>query len=158
LGTIWVFAQRAINDLQQLLATQEAAEPAVEPPLEAASATATVEEPPLVTVETAEVEAIPEAAPVVEAEMEAAEMDGEAADIETTQEMEIPSLDAIREFLGIEAPELVEGIDLDSFWDDALEETGRGPLNSSGMSLEEARKQGLIPTEFDQPGRKDSEQ
>ncbi|NIW50289.1 MAG: hypothetical protein GWN30_37620 [Gammaproteobacteria bacterium] len=78
-------------------------------------------------------------------------------DPEDTQEIIPPSLEDIREFLGIDASDETEDVDLDSFWDNALEESEKGSSNT-GMSLEEARKQGLIPTEFDQPGQsKESE-
>lgn len=156
LGTIWVFAQRAITDLQTLLAVPGAAGPAVAPPpaeVPQKPKTTEIEEPAPAAAELVEVETVPEVAAVVEAGTELPDATTETAEVETTQEMEAPSLDAIREFLGIEVVETAEEVDLDSFWDDALEETARGPLNSSGMSLEEARKQGLIPTEFDQPGR-----
>jgi DNA-binding response OmpR family regulator len=157
LGTIWVFAQRAINDLQALLANQGTGDTAVEPQLDEIAGleeTAELEQP------AQEVE--PEAVPSVEAEMEAAETAeavasaAEIVDAETTAEMKVPSLEAIREFLGIDDPDAAEEVDLDSFWDDALEKSEKPPLNSSGMSLEEARKQGLIPTEFDQPRRADT--
>jgi hypothetical protein len=89
----------------------------------------------------------------IAAVIETAEPPAEEVVVEPTQEIEPLSLEAIREFLGIEEAATAQEVDLDSFWDDALEETERGPLNSSGMSLDEARKQGLIPTEFDQPGK-----
>jgi hypothetical protein len=152
LGTVWVFAQRAINDLRDLLALNQLVDlPTAPQPDE------------LVLPETAEAEAPTPAAEAVEEPVEAvletaettesAEPDDEAVDLESTQEIVPPSLEDIRAFLGIEEPGEAEEVDLDSFWDDALEESGKGKLNSSGMSLEEARKQGLIPTEFDQQGR-----
>ena len=72
---------------------------------------------------------------------------------ETAEEILPSSLEDIREFLGIEAADAAEEVDLDSFWDEALEDSDMKPLNSSGMSLEEARQRGLISTEFDQSGR-----
>ena len=46
-----------------------------------------------------------------------------------------------------------EEVDLDSFWDDALEASEKRAENVSGLSLDEARKQGLIPGDFDQSGK-----
>ncbi|MFZ0545302.1 MAG: response regulator [Candidatus Promineifilaceae bacterium] len=152
LGTIWVFAQRAINDLQIMLAAQE---PVVAPPillpgeLTSVPKTADTGTPSPAAVELTQEEAAPEVSPMaVETETPL------TAEPEPVEEVESLSLEEIREMLGIENAEEVEAVDLDSFWDDALEETDQPKLNSSGMSLEEARQQGLIPAEFEQPGRK----
>lgn len=159
LGTVWVFAQRAISDLRELLADREPVK------LETAE---TVQPAPPAKVERMDVvtkEEVPETAveeelnqpPVTKFE-ETAEAAAEEKDPEDTQEIIPPSLDDIREFLGLETAQEPEYVDLDSFWDDALQESGKGAAGSSGMSLEEARKQGLIPSEFDSPGQsKESE-
>ncbi len=149
LGTVWVFAQRAISDLRELLADQELLQESVESPGSQSEipglVETIVEEKPVV------VEDSP-SSPLVEDATDPVEPDPE-----DTQEIIPPSLEDIREFLGIDASDETEDVDLDSFWDNALEESEKGSSNT-GMSLEEARKQGLIPTEFDQPGQsKESE-
>lgn len=149
LGTIWVFAQRAINDLQGLLAVQEAAAslaevqavPEKSKPKAAASVNKTVTAEPAPPVEEPAVKPEPEPIPAPEPEPE------------ITQEMEPLTLAEIQEMLGIEAGVDAEAIDLDSFWDNALEESDSNSGEASGMSLDEARKQGLIPTEFDRHER-----
>lgn len=154
LGTVWVFAQRAISDLRELLADQALKEQAAdlvqpEPSIDVATEVVIAE-----FVAEAIVEDEGTQPPVQEVE-ETAEM--EDMDPEDTQEIIPPSLDDIREFLGLETTEGAEEVDLDSFWDDALQETEKGAA-TAGMSLDEARKQGLIPSEFDSPGQpKDSE-
>jgi hypothetical protein len=156
LGTVWVFAQRAINDLQDLLALNQLTDlsAAPQPDNLALPETAEAEAPtPAVEAVAEPVEAVLETAETTESAEPDAETDDESVDLESTQEIIPPSLEDIRAFLGLEEPGEAEEVDLDSFWDDALEETGKGKLNSSGMSLEEARQQGLIPTEFDQQGR-----
>jgi DNA-binding response OmpR family regulator len=147
LGTVWVFAQRAISDLRELLAEREAA---------AASVVVEIEEAAPATAEV--IDEVGPVSDVVEIVEETAAVFEEESENEITQEIMPPSLDDIRTFLGLETTAEEEEVDLDSFWDEALEETEKGKLNASGMSLEEARKQGLIPGEFDAPGRlKDSE-
>jgi DNA-binding response OmpR family regulator len=51
--------------------------------------------------------------------------------------------------MATELPDVDEAVDLDAFWDeavaDALDEDGR----SSGLTYDEARKMGLIPSEFE---------
>jgi len=156
LGTVWVFAQRAIGDLRELLAERESVTATSQSEIPDLVETAEAKEPP----ETAESEETPvnveQTPPPEDVVAESAETEGENFDPESTQEIIPPSLDDIRAFLGIDAPDEDEEVDLDSFWDDALEDSEKG--SGSGMSLEEARKQGLIPTEFDQPGQpKESE-
>jgi CheY-like chemotaxis protein len=153
LGTVWVFAQRAISDLRELLADRKPVNPVAVEVVQTQAAKAV--EPKVV----AEEEIVRMPAAVVEETIiveETAEII-EDMDSETTQEIIPPSLDDIREFLGLKTAEGSE-VDLDSFWDDALQESEKGTVGSAGMSLEEARKQGLIPSEFDQPGKpKESE-
>jgi hypothetical protein len=153
LGTVWVFAQRAISDLRELLADRKPVNPVAVEVVQTQAAKAV--EPKVV----AEEEIVRMPAAVVEETIiveETAEII-EDMDPETTQEIIPPSLDDIREFLGLKTTEGSE-VDLDSFWDDALQESEKGTAGSAGMSLEEARKQGLIPSEFDQPGKpKESE-
>ncbi len=150
LGTIWVFAQRAINDLQGLLAGQESA---VSEPIEQSEAptpppaiTSTKTNPP----KTDDKETSNPLTSSPEAVVEPVDVIDEESDIESTQEVEPLTLADIQAYLGIEATTDGESIDLDSFWNEALEDTAEGSADGSGMSLDEARKQGLISTGFDE--------
>jgi hypothetical protein len=150
LGTIWVFAQRAINDLQGLLLVQEAAvfdsgmKPVktAQPPVVEKKPT-----PPPTPVAKEKARVEPEPAPV-----EVVEEVAEVIPEEPEEEVEPLSLAEIQAFLGIEEPENVEAVDLDSFWDEALEESDDSGAGT-GMSWEEAQKRGLISTEFDSKDR-----
>ena len=158
LGTIWVFAQRAINDLEGLLAGQDEtvldSNVKSEEPAPSKAVTAEKKKPARESVVSAKKKATPEnISPPVESIEEPANIDAEESDLETTQEMEPLTLADIQAYLGIESAGETEAVDLDSFWDDALEESGMDLGEGSGMSLEEARKQGLISTEFDDKER-----
>ena len=77
-------------------------------------------------------------------------------ELEPAKELDPQALAEIQEMLGLQASGDIESVDLDSFWDIDFEESDSGSA-LSGMSLEEAREQGLIPTDFDDAGKpKDS--
>ena len=68
---------------------------------------------------------------------------------EQLREMDEPlTLGEIEELLGESDSSTVEEIDLDLYWDEALSEDPDSTL-STGLSIEDARKQGLIPSDFD---------
>lgn len=130
IGTVWVFAQRAIKELLSLL--PQSGQAAVKP---AAAAPTAVK--PVVAEETA----VPETSPVPPTMAE--------------PEPEIDSSD----WLDIEPEELANiltnetellrdtGV-LNAFWDEALAESDTIAAGG-GVSWEEAKRQGLIPTELD---------
>lgn len=131
IGTIWVFTQRAIKDLLEML-------PEVEQPLGGTPAV-----PPR-----AKVAAIPKpAAPAAakpEPEPETAVVPPVA---EEWLDLDIADLDDLFSDSG-EAVSVAG--DLDSFWDVAL--TDQSSTSAKGLSLEEARKQGLFPADLDLDG------
>ena len=175
IGTIWIFAQRAIKDLRDLLqveetgATGEADEtvPGAEGAEAPRSASDLVETP--IVDDTDETPARETSAanadvasgevsdaPVVDVaatetkveEKAAAEGDEDVgADVEVPEDttpLELTEEDAelAALFEDSEVPE-----DVETFWDEALaEEAGSGATD--GLSLEEARRRGLIPPEF----------
>lgn len=129
IGTIWVFTQRAIKDLVEML-------PEGDPPV----STPLVElEPSRAAVEPAEV-VVPVSVPKPEPELE--------EEVETA---------VVEDFLDIDASDLDDlfgnsvlgdgDFAADDFWDDAM--TEHDAPKAGGLSLEEARKQGLIPTDLD---------
>lgn len=127
IGTVWVFAQRAIKELLELLPTQ-GQPPALEPvaePVEAETA---------VPVPTQPFEPAP-AEPEPEMELDS----GEWLDIEPED---------LADLLTSETELLKDTGDLNAFWDEALAES-EANLGSRGLSLEEARRQGLLPTDLD---------
>ncbi len=52
-----------------------------------------------------------------------------------------------------ELPEIDETVDLDAFWDEALAVELGGDEGGEGLNIDEARRTGLIPPEFD-PGKR----
>jgi DNA-binding response OmpR family regulator len=143
IGTIWVFAQRAIHDLVGLLdstaprKTKTGEAGALDDPADVRQQPATVSEKPAK-------EAV-EPQPANQAPAEAAEKPASEA-----PPAEPLTLAEMQTLLGVELPEEAGEIDLDSFWEDALaQESGDEERNRSGLSIDEARRQGLIPTDFD---------
>jgi hypothetical protein len=57
--------------------------------------------------------------------------------------------------LDTELPEIDETVDLDAFWDEALADELGDEENGEGMNIDEARRIGLLPPEFD-PGLRSS--
>jgi len=129
IGTIWVFTQRAIKDLMELLPERDL--PVIRPVVASKPNQVAVEPTEMV-----EPEFIPEPEPVPEPEEE---------------------LPVVEDFLDIDASDLDDlfgdaglgdaGLGVDDFWDDAM--TDHDSPKAGGLSLEEARKQGLIPTDLD---------
>jgi len=164
IGTVWIFAQRAIKDLKELLqeeenvavtAEPEATEQADKTP-EQPSTTPGEAEPTLAEQE--EEAPVPDVAdPAASADTTAADApveeasagDGEEADQEPgdTAPLELTEEDADLAAL-FEAQDRPE--DVDAFWDEVLaDEAGSGAVD--GLSFEEARRRGLIPPEFGDP-------
>lgn len=158
IGTIWVFAQRAINELKAMLpdvapeAAEVAAPPEPEPaaagPAEKAREVEPEAEPepqaPVTANEVATVE------PVLPASPEATE---ERGDEETPDELlvaaEITSSE-LAALLSAADDAGSENVDLDAFWDDLLDTEGSVPRE--GLSFEEAMKRGLLPPQFREDG------
>ena len=133
IGTIWVFTQRAIKELQTMLpslmtASEEAEPEAIESP--------TVEEAEVVT-GTAVTTPSPE--PDLNPVVPAAEETPPPADY-----LDIAP-DELMDLLSGGEESVDEAADLDAFWDTSL--TDDGVSSARGISLEEAQQRGLI--EFD---------
>lgn len=124
IGTIWVFTQRAIKDLMALL-------PGEPKPLRSRGggvvAVPAVE--PAADVETKTPPPAPE--PVLQ-----------TAVIENFLDLDVSDLD---DLFG-EVNQAAAGASAEAFWDDALTESDK-PM-AGGLSLEEAKKQGLFPTDL----------
>jgi DNA-binding response OmpR family regulator len=136
IGTIWVFTQRAIKDLIEML-------PEVYKPLSSSRAV------PVVAPVGVPVGAAPVVAPP------AAERELNMPPLPPQPEPEMET--AVEEnFLDLDASDLDDlfgetnlaqvGNSADAFWDDALTETDRPVVG--GLSLEEAKKQGLFQTDL----------
>lgn len=139
IGTIWLFTQRAIKDLLEIL-------PALPPgaelePAESAQAAAS-------GLRESEALPEPETAATPGSETAARESDSDDATVRISGTGEQPA-DEEEELADLLTLDLGDGdsIDLDAFWESALaqEETG----TAAGLSWEEARRQGLISREFD---------
>ncbi len=127
IGTVWVFAQRAIKELLELLPAQ----------VQTAKRASVVE--PVV----AKTAVVPSPQPVhprpITPEPEPELDSGEWLDIEPEE---------LADLLASEAELLNDSGDLNAFWDDALAETDMSS-SGAGLSFEEARRQGLFPNDLD---------
>lgn len=158
IGTVWIFAQRAITDLKDLLQAEEvsaadegggpAEKPAEAPeqsttdPGSTASLRVEQEEetPVQEKVENASADAAVEEETAEEVE-EADQGPADTAPLDLTEE----DADLASLFEDLDRPE-----DVNAFWDEALAgEEESGAIN--GLSFEEARRRGLIPPEFGEP-------
>ncbi len=141
IGTIWVFTQRAIKDLVDMLPAQPVPVSEVPKPI--------ADEPPAKPIVEPAPEPVPDPVPEPVPELE----------LEPEPEPE-PELKPVLEgFLDIDESDLddlfdeallgeISG-DMDDFWEDT-----NGDHNfpkAGGLSLEEARQQGLIPNDLDLP-------
>ncbi len=134
IGTVWVFAQRAIKELLELLPSQDQVtktEPVIEP-IVAKTAVA----PPPQPIHTPPMK--PEAEPELESD--------DWLDIEPEE---------LADLLASETELLNDSGDLNAFWDDALTETNISG-SGSGLSFEEARQRGLFPNNLDLDDPQDS--
>jgi CheY-like chemotaxis protein len=141
IGTVWVFAQRAINDLVGLLGAGNKTTGHTGPLVDPAGP---AREQPTLASEQQPIAAL-EQEPVNRAAAGAAGQPArEEPPAEPLSRIEMQAL------LGVELPENAADIDLDSFWEDALAgEPDPDGGSRSGLSIDEARRQGLIPSDFD---------
>jgi CheY-like chemotaxis protein len=139
IGTVWVFAQRAIKDLLALMGAANVAAPdtatmPAEPPAGASLAADTAAEEALVE------ESAP-SSPPAESEINEAAVSSDFDD------------DNIRTLLALELDPADDNVDLDTFWEEALAaESSQSTME--GVSLEEAVRQGLVS--FDDPETNES--
>jgi DNA-binding response OmpR family regulator len=152
IGTIWVFAQRAIKDLSKLLPEIEsvATAPRVDEKSAASPASAAPAEVPSEPGAPAKSEPAAAPQPLVPEAVEGSkegeiDYDAERAlidQIPSWSELEAESVEQdINGLLDIlNLSEGITGVDLDSFWDEATVETD----DTNGISFEEALKRGLI--------------
>ena len=127
IGTVWVFAQRAIKELLELLPAQPQTTkqtPVVEPTVVQTAVTSPPQpiHPLSIT---------PEPEPELDS--------GEWLDIEPED---------LADLLASETELINDPGDLNAFWDDALTETDISG-SGSGLSFEEARRRGLFPNGLD---------
>jgi len=126
IGTIWVFTQRAIKDLMALL-------PGEPKPLRSSGA-GSVAVPAVEPAAGVEIKTPPPAPPP--------EPEVETAVIENFLDLDVSDLDDLFGEVNLAAA----GDRAEAFWDDALTESGKPMVG--GLSLEEAKKQGLFPTDL----------
>jgi CheY-like chemotaxis protein len=132
IGTVWVFAQRAIKELLDLLPAEE-----------------TVSQPEPLAVPDAVETAVPErqpepiATPPIMPEFEP-EIEPE---LDSSQWLDIEPED-LADLLASETELLGDTGDLNAFWEEALAESDKIG-GSGGLSLEEAQRRGLLPTDLD---------
>lgn len=126
IGTIWVFTQRAIKDLLALL-------PGEPKPLRSSGAGG-VAVPAVEPAAGVEIKTPPPAPPP--------EPEVETAVIENFLDLDVSDLDDLFGEVNLAAA----GDRAEAFWDDALTESGKPMVG--GLSLEEAKKQGLFPTDL----------
>lgn len=143
IGTVWVFAQRAIKGLRDLLTLRDAPkeERSAESDTSEAAKQATPPEPDTTGGEVTEKSSDDKRAEPVEASATPAEVDGKgsgAAEGSAGEEMALFEL--------MDQADAPPETDLDAFWEEAT--AGAGNVNGSGLSFEEAVKRGLLPPEL----------
>lgn len=165
IGTVWIFAQRAIKDLKELLQAEEgaaeaathetvtheaAAQRAVAEAPERSSAAADRPKPP--ASEPDEAEPAQDGADAALAETAFGEEtagEDEAVDEEPMEEAPLELTEEDADFASL-LDDLDRPEDVEAFWDEALaDESESGAVD--GLSFEEARRRGLIPPELGDP-------
>jgi CheY-like chemotaxis protein len=157
IGTIWVFAQRAIKELSKLLPEMEAvadashADEGAASPASAARADSPPE--PQASTKPKPVPAAPEPEEEIDYEAERALID----QIPSWSELEPGETEQdINDLLDVlNLSEEITAVDLDSFWDEATVEPGD---DANGISFEEAMKRGLISLEDQEKQEKEEEE
>ena len=138
IGTVWVFVQRAVKDLEQILPELDLDMP-IEPPVieDVLPQTESAVPPPI---ELPKPEALPpQPPPLPELEPEP-EPELESIQLSEEEMAEFAGL-----FEGLETADTPE--DLDAFWDSALDDTDSAGQARGGISLVEAQKMGLVSLE-----------
>ena len=154
IGTVWVFARRAVAELKALLAGLPDGSGLGQPELEQAP---TADQTTSAGSPVREIQPSPEAAET--------SRDDEAPDDDGTSGA-VSDADAVPHNEPSEAAEVVseagapadqgnpaQRVNLDAYWDDALASDTGGDFFTSGISLEEAKEKGLIAEDFDPDDR-----
>lgn len=139
IGTVWVFAQRAIKDLKSLLPTAGSLA-AADPPKDEPQNEENIEAPPIAAT------AVPETTPSVNADIIEDGLEP-VPEVERGEWLDIEP-DELAELLADDGMVLNETGELNAFWDEALTNTQANEA-TRGLTLDEARRQGLIPSELD---------
>jgi DNA-binding response OmpR family regulator len=144
IGTIWVFAQRAISELKAMLPDALAAPPS---PAPARDMVATSQTPEVTEPEQLSPPDASEVAPAAPADQVAlAEDPGGVVTDEATAEAIEQVTSELAELLT--AADLAETgrVDLDAYWEDLVDNHDSGPRE--GLSFDEAIRRGLLPPQF----------
>ena len=157
-GTVWIFFQRAVNDILAHLADLarlEATVPAglsdlaITRPLGAAKERTPEAPPPPAETDAAE------AAEDVQTSVQTQDVqtqDVQTQDVQTQDVVEAPADDeavaVLQDLLSEPEPEAEVRTRFDDFWDSAIEEDLTAADSGNGLTLEEALRQGLLPEDF----------
>jgi DNA-binding response OmpR family regulator len=139
IGTVWIFAQRAIKELKELL-----------PGLEAGVAPAPGEDPePLEQEQRAPDVSPPDVEPpAVEEETDAPVI---SPDVEQPSDT-VPDAEASTLSALLQEGRVGEDVDLDAFWEEIAADEADVPGETSGLSYDEAVRRGLLPPDLDDAG------
>jgi CheY-like chemotaxis protein/predicted regulator of Ras-like GTPase activity (Roadblock/LC7/MglB family) len=141
IGTVWVFVQRAVKDLAQILPKLELGKVKEPPSAKPAPQQAEMATPPPVEIpRPEEIPPQPLPPPLPEPEPEP------APELEPTVLSEEEMAEFVGLFEGLETADTAT--DLDAFWDSALDE-GDAAMPTRGISFEDAVKQGLLSSDFE---------
>ena len=166
IGTVWVFAQRAVAELRTLLAGAVGDSGVAPPKAEPAPAEdqTTIVDSPIQETQApleANVVSLDDAAALADGAAEDHELssgevmpDGEPAEVAGTVAEAAEAVAETAEFRAEAHPpadhgDRVQGRNLDAFWDDALASDTGGDFFTSGISLAEAKEKGLVAEDFD---------
>jgi DNA-binding NarL/FixJ family response regulator len=158
IGTIWVFAQRAIKDLLPLLRASAAGRPSVVPPEATQPPVSQLVSAPAKTAPTPKKKRAQPNIPAAPAPEPAQLPPAEAApqlEADPVAEPDVPpvnltDLPPLPEFENV-LERKDTGLDLDAFWDTAVDEVAAPPAADGLVSLAEIQAQGLVDLEFEAP-------
>jgi DNA-binding response OmpR family regulator len=144
IGTIWVFAQRAISELKAMLPDALAAPPS---PAPARDMVATSQTPEVTEPEQLSPPDASEVAPAAPADQVALAEDPGGV---VTDEAAAEAIEQVTSELAelLTAADLAETgrVDLDAYWEDLVDNHDSGPRE--GLSFDEAIQRGLLPPQF----------
>ena len=163
MGTIWLFTQKAIPDLEVLIEELEPSDEKIDDDTQTDSADRAADELPFLENEDPDDEraiseseeeqaaAVSEVLPeevASEEELDAADLGEEQALVKTREEIEHIPADHL---VSIEDDEAEEKDELDLFWEDAQNDSSDTGDAKSGISYEEALRLGLVPGDVELP-------
>lgn len=152
IGTVWIFAQRAVKDLKEILTSPHAG--TAEPSQAGTAPAEETETPPEDTFPEGRMSEVPPFEwPDEDLSTADASADEEIAPSPDTEARDVGTMSRADEeaLMGLlEDAADAEDVDLDAFWEDAASGLGGGGAGTRGLSYDEAVRRGLLPPDLDE--------